>query len=241
MKQKLKILVVEDNHATALEYEIILQELDLFDTTLVSTIDQATRHCNKHKQDIIILDIGLQAHLDGIDFAKSIIKDDILIIFATVSNDTETYERAITVKPFAYLIKPFSLNSLKSLLISAHKQIIANNKSFSTAQSLSTTFFLKKGSVLHRIQLNELLAVQSDGNYCTIITINEELKLKKPLYQLKEKFTSGQIIQIHRSCLINLSNIDSINLTKNQVSIKEYHFPIGEKYKNELVKRLQKF
>ena len=71
----------------------------------------------KEKPNILLLDINLNAELDGIDLAHYVNANySIPIIYLTANNDLETIERCKTTLPSAFLAKPFRKSDLLSAI-----------------------------------------------------------------------------------------------------------------------------
>jgi len=80
--------------------------------------------------DIILMDIGLNGKLDGIETARQIRKNyDIPIVFLTAYSDEERIVKAAEVSPYGYLIKPCTgdeiLNTVKEILQIEDKAILS--------------------------------------------------------------------------------------------------------------------
>src|SRR5207342_1455996 len=82
--------------------------------------------------DILLLDIQLGGHKDGVDLAWEVKKNyDIPFIFLTANADAATVERVKQVAAQAYLVKPFRENDLFTSI-----ELCLHN--FSQAQNLKS-------------------------------------------------------------------------------------------------------
>ncbi|MEO8399589.1 MAG: response regulator, partial [Ignavibacteriaceae bacterium] len=105
---KAKILIVEDENITALDLKKNLQKKGGLDVYISSNGLDAIMKVEKEKPDIILMDIMLKGHLNGIDVADIITKRfNIPIIYLSAYTDDETVLNANATKPFAFLGKPF--------------------------------------------------------------------------------------------------------------------------------------
>ena len=65
--------------------------------------------------DLILMDIMLKGDMDGVEAAKEIRKlFDIPVIYLTAYSDDKVLERAKITEPYAYIVKPFKANDLRS-------------------------------------------------------------------------------------------------------------------------------
>ena len=111
----IKILIVEDETIVALDTQSTLIKLGYEVTDIVTTYEEALLSFSKNKPDIILMDIFLKNSLSGIDIAKKINENSkTAIIFMSAYCDDETLDKAAKIEPFAYLVKPFNRNDLKS-------------------------------------------------------------------------------------------------------------------------------
>src|ERR1700761_2961087 len=99
---KVKVGIVEDEMIIALGIINIVQELGYDTTGPANNYTQAMEMIAADKPDILLLDIQLSGHKDGIDVAAAVRKGyEIPIIFLTANADTATVERAKAVAPDA--------------------------------------------------------------------------------------------------------------------------------------------
>ena len=69
---------------------------------------------NETQPDLVLMDIGLEGEIDGIETAKELKSlHNVPVIFVTGSYDDDTIERAKQAEPVGYLIKPVDLQELK--------------------------------------------------------------------------------------------------------------------------------
>ncbi|MFZ4771866.1 MAG: PAS domain S-box protein, partial [Ferruginibacter sp.] len=75
--------------------------------------------------DIVVMDIVLAGELDGVETAGIIIRDfSIPVVYLTAHSDPLTFERVKKTNPHGYLIKPFEIGMLNSILeIAVHKSM----------------------------------------------------------------------------------------------------------------------
>ena len=116
MKDKLNILVVEDEAITAqcLKLEITSEGYN------VDTISNGSMAINIIKEkdiNLVIMDLHLSGDMDGINTMNKIrgIKD-IPVIFITGYNDQSVLDEVKQFNPIGVLIKPIIIEELKNIL-----------------------------------------------------------------------------------------------------------------------------
>ena len=83
--------------------------------------------------EIVLMDINIRGHVDGIETARRITEQfDCGIIFITGQSSKEVYERSFSIKPFGYLLKPIDLEQTRMIIeIGAYqRQLELENKSY---------------------------------------------------------------------------------------------------------------
>jgi CheY-like chemotaxis protein len=111
---KAKILVVEDEAIVAMDIANTLKKIGHEVTDAVPSGDQAITSVKANRPDVIMMDIGLQGAMDGIETAERIRSQfSIPVIFLTAYIDEKTLERAKVTAPCGYLTKPFEENDLR--------------------------------------------------------------------------------------------------------------------------------
>ena len=89
---------------------------------------------------------------------------------------------------------------------------------------------------LIKLKLNEILFIEAQGDYISIQTKNENYRVHTTLKKIAEKLPKDQFLQIHRSYLINFTQI--IDIEDNSVLIGKKVIPISRSNRPELMRRL---
>ena len=142
----IKILIVEDETIVALDTQSTLIKLGYEVTDIVTSYEEALLSFSKNKPDIILMDIFLKNSLSGIDIAKKINENsNTAIIFMSAYCDDETLDKAAKIEPFAYLVKPFNRNDLKSSMnIATYKLQKRSEKIDENGKIIVVSFKFKK-------------------------------------------------------------------------------------------------
>ena len=107
-------VIAEDDSIIKMVIEDLLENMGHKVVGLASNCKQTLEMLEVTKPDIVILDIGLDGELDGIDIAKAInARFKIPFIFVTGNSDIATVEKATKTNPMGYIVKPFDEISFK--------------------------------------------------------------------------------------------------------------------------------
>lgn len=104
-----KILVVEDEAIILLQLEEILHALGYTVAGLAASGEDAVEKARRLKPDLVLMDIVMPGRMNGIEAAKIITEElDIPVVFVTSYADDTIIEKAKSVKPYGYIVKPFN-------------------------------------------------------------------------------------------------------------------------------------
>ena len=120
-----KILIVEDHPATSILIRNLLQSLGYAVSAVVDSGKEAINEAKMTCPDLVLMDIGLEGDMDGIEAAEKITRCDIPVLYVTAYADDNTLERAKITEPYGFLLKPFNRNELRtSIEIAIYKHQI---------------------------------------------------------------------------------------------------------------------
>jgi PAS domain S-box-containing protein len=115
-----KVLIVEDERIVAVDIRRTLMSCGYTISGIASNAKEALEKFKQLRPDLVLMDILLGNKDDGIETAEKIIEiKDVPIIFLTAFADDETLERAKTINPFGYIIKPFEERELQAAMAMA--------------------------------------------------------------------------------------------------------------------------
>ena len=122
MQHVKRILVVEDEVMIAMCLEMELKHAGYEVCQRVAKGEDAVRIAQQDSPDCILMDIRLAGDIDGIEAAQQIqAQTDIPIIFMTGYPDRAVEERANTLNPLGFFIKPVRISTLQPLIDSIEK------------------------------------------------------------------------------------------------------------------------
>ncbi len=244
MEHPVKILVVEDEMIIAANISLQLTELGYEVTGIVSRGEEALRHLKNQKPDIVLMDIQLKGSIDGVETAIFMQEDyDIPIIYLTANADDIHFNRAKATHPYAFITKPFKkLDLQRAIELTVHQiqfNLPLKNKIPSKNQGsfiLSNCIFVRHNEKMVKVSIENILYIEAERNYCRIYTKTKEYLLVITLKDIDEKLPSKHFLRIHRSFVVNISQIDEV--ATSHVVIAKKAIPISKSLKEELLDRL---
>lgn len=133
MENKVRILVVDDDHSMLDMIGSALSSREKFDVTLVPDSEMALQYLSTDTFDAVISDINLPG-MDGLDLLSriNIIDSKLPVILITGFADVKTMQAAIKLGVFDFLRKPFSLSELQISVKQAvmKRQLMVQNEEY---------------------------------------------------------------------------------------------------------------
>lgn len=206
-----------------------LEKIGVFNDSL-----KALEFLNAQSVDVIFLDIQMP-QLTGLQLSK-IISKDIKVIFTTAYSDfaLEGFE----LNAVDYLLKPIAFErfyqAVSKLNTESKIEVSSNNDN-------SSDFIFVKTDGKNKFQklfLDEILYVESLQNYVCIHTIKQQIITHSSLKNVIESFPEKDFIQIHKSYVIALKQIESTDSFSVFINAKE--LPIGATFKDAFFERIDK-
>ncbi|MFB9108467.1 LytR/AlgR family response regulator transcription factor [Flavobacterium gyeonganense] len=229
---KLKCIIVDDEPPATrilksyVEKVSFLEEVGIFNDSL-----KALEFLNSNKVDVIFLDIQMP-QLTGLQISR-IISKDIKVIFTTAYPDfaLEGFELNAT----DYLLKPIAFERFYQ---AATKLIEEPKKESETINNSSDFIFVKTDgkNKFQKLLLEEILYVESLQNYVCIHTKKQQIITHSSLKNIIESLPERNFIQIHKSYVIALKQIESTDSFSVFINGKE--LPIGATFKDAFFYRI---
>lgn len=168
---------------------------------------------------LYLLDIELHASMDGLQLAQKIraLDPNGFIVFITTHDEyiSATFQQHLEV--LDYIIKDSGLpikESLKDILISAYKRYM------SRVPHQTNLLSFKSGNQIHIVNMDDILYIESiaDTHQTRIHTAQEQLAGFEPLKNMLDQL-NDQFFPCHRSYIVNLAHIASIDSKKRYVTL----------------------
>ncbi|RYZ31128.1 MAG: response regulator transcription factor [Chitinophagaceae bacterium] len=218
--EPLAINLLKDYLSKVPELELVKATTDVFDALKIAQNEEV---------DLIFLDIQMP-ELTGIQFMK-ILNGKTKIILTTAYEDyaLQGYEFDVV----DYLIKPFSL---ERFIVAVNKA--KNRKDSNTAETSTPVvdfIFVKSEYRMVRIELKDILVLESLRDYVAIHTTKEKILTLQSLRSFEEQLQSS-FVRVHKSYIVSINKIKAIE--KRQLIIGDTYIPIGETYHDAFWKKI---
>jgi len=182
--------------------------------------------------DIIFLDIQMP-ELTGVEFIKTL-KQKPAIIFTTAYSEyaLEGYQLDV----IDYLVKPFPLDRFLQAVNKAVDSIALKKKAELDKDEEASYILLHADHKIYKVQLAEIEYIEGLKEYVSYFTKNKRIIVLQSLKSIEETLPSNQFIRVHRSYIVPIAKIKTLD--GNQVQIGDKLIPIGRSYKEDVLKRV---
>lgn len=245
---KTSVLVVEDESIVAKDIQQSLIKLGYNVVGTASTGEKALALANELRPDIILMDIMLKGPMSGIDASAEIKKNlSIPVIFLTAYADESTLSKAKVTEPFGYIIKPFKEidlhTSIEMALYKHGKErdiVKERDLLYSIVENKDSKdyIFVKSNSRLIKLNTKEIYYIEALKDYVVINTLNSRYTIHSTMKEIEKKMPTADFIRVHRSFIIRIDKIATIDLPNLILENEKKVIPIGGSYKDDLVNRL---
>lgn len=192
---------------------------------------EAAEYLHHNKIDLIFLDIKMP-DISGIDFLQSIANPP-MVIFTTAYSEHAV--QSFELNAIDYLLKPFSLSRFLKACNKAQEQWELRQQN--NASSLPVAVFIKDGYGQQRVELNNILYAESNGNYMLfVLNDNKKITSRLTMAEAEALLPAAGFMRIHRSYIISKKQVSKIE--KNTVWIQETELPVGASYAGDVAKMI---
>lgn len=228
---KLNCIIIDDIYIARKGLANYVQRIS--DLNLVGSFNNvydAQNSLNSVHVDIIYLDIKM-SNMSGLDFIR-LFKPHQMIILTTAYSEFAV--EAFDLNVLDYLLKPITF---KRFLQSFKKACQRVEDRLNEKGNEEEFYFIKKANKIQRINIEDIHFIKAFSNYVKIYTQHESHIEYGRISDYLKKFEKYNFIIIHRSYIINVNKLISIEGKTCKVGV--YNIPYSLSRKSELLKHLK--
>ena len=184
--------------------------------------------------DVLFLDVEMPL-MSGLDLLSTLQKPPAVVL---ITSNPKYAVQAFDHQVVDYLVKPISyarfLTAARHALAAVEARQVAE---VPAAEAEST--FIKVDNKLVRVRFADVQYVEALGDYVHIVLDGQKLIVHSTMRGVEEKFPAHSFVRVHRSFIVNLSQVQAIE--DNAVIIGKKNIPIGQTYLRDVLQRLNKF
>lgn len=175
--------------------------------------------------DLLFLDIQMP-ELTGINMLKALHKKPMVILTTAYSEYAlESYDLDVV----DYLLKPITFERFLKAIEKVNQRVASVESPVTSGESIPSFVFVKDGTKLVKVFLDDILYVEGLKDYVTIHTTQQKIVSLQRLKTLEEQLPAEQFIRIHNSFIVSVNAISAIH--RGEVQIGNIRLPVSESYK----------
>ena len=248
-----KILIIEDDPSVR---ELIKDLLEANNYKVLSASDGTNGILigEKEKPNLIICDI-MMPKLSGFEVIESLKKNpelnSIPFIFLTAKTEMSDIREGMELGADDYITKPFRAVNLLKAIETRLKRFETIQKKMETAKSQSKKniyneddrLFITAANKPQFVKISDILCIKANSEYSDLFLLSgSKLLVRKLLKQWEEILPANVFLRIHRSSIININHIETMEKLSNRsytVTLKNFEekFIISQRYSSKLKTR----
>lgn len=197
---------------------------------------EAARFVSLNHVDIVFTDIQMPG-LNGIEFTRSMVNGPV-VIFTTAFEKYALEGFKLDVAD--YLLKPFTYEEFLTALHKAERMIRSVSKPGDEVLSNNEFLFLNSDYKIKRIDFRNIIYIEGLKEYVKVYVTHSDKPVisLSSLKILETKLPAGRFMRVHRSFIVNLEKIDTID--RSRIVFGKKYIPIGDQYKDRFQEFLDK-
>lgn len=201
-----------------------------------SSATEAMQVLQEEQVDLMFLDIEMP-ELTGIQFLN-ILKHQPLIIFTTAY--PEYALEGFNHNTVDYLLKPIPFDRFLKAVSKVQERMQGSIKTSDNSLHSGQTaqeqefLFVKADYKTIRVDFKDILWIEGLKDYIIIQTKDQKIITLLSMNKMMDKLPDTKFLRVHRSFIVSLQKIDSIEKSRIRIGAKEV--PIGEVYKDDFMK-----
>lgn len=192
---------------------------------------EAYNYLQEKHVDLLLLDIEMPG-MSGLELTKNLGAKRPVIIFTT--SKKEYAAEAFELNVADYLVKPIAPGRFLQAIEKARQIIDSSKEEMQWGED--EFLFIRDSSVVRRLRLEDILYAEAMGDYVKLHTVQKFFAVHASLRLLEERLPGARFIRIHRSYMVAVDKIDT--LQDGAVMVAGKSLPVADAYRKALNRRM---
>ncbi|WP_448520716.1 LytR/AlgR family response regulator transcription factor [Rhodoflexus sp.] len=228
----LKCVVIDDDEQSRKILEHFIGLTSFLDCTAVfSSGTAALSHLLRVPVDVMYVDIDMPG-LSGIELVKALPQPPVTIFTTSYTNFALD---AFELDAIDYLVKPIDFARFTKSAAKISERI---RSKVPAELPEGEDFFIKVNNKMVRLSASDIWFIEGLSDYVLIHTEQRQYVVDTTLKSIEDKLPDERFIRVHRSYIVNISRIESIE--DNQIIIKGKEIPISRTYQQDFFRKIRK-
>lgn len=219
-------LIVSSEDTTLQKLQGQLQQLGFEQILTIKKVSDALELAYSEKPDILLVNSHIEGRLDAKGVLQAVDGANIPVILLEGKASPLQQKNHVSLD---------YTNGVEATQKAIEKAISGHDR---TPTSGKDTFFIRTNNRYYRVKSSSIRWIESDGNYSIIQCADKKFILKMSLRKVLQELTCYNFIQIHKRFIVNADEIEYIDVSEAKVYLNDKEIPIGRRYKDELLGRL---
>ncbi len=211
----MKILLVDDEELALIRLERLLNEAGYSDIVTLNNPYEALKLLKEDRSiKVAFLDIKMP-HLNGLEFAYNILseREDLFIVFQTAYEEYAL--SAFKAGAIDYLLKPYDIEDVQRVMKRIEK--------FQQREKNKVKFLARLPTGEYKlIKVEDIFYVKAELKESLLRVRDSYLYYPLSISKIEEKLKNSDFFRVHRSYLINLTKVSSIERTHHSKLIFKF-------------------
>ncbi|TLV02250.1 LytR/AlgR family response regulator transcription factor [Dyadobacter luticola] len=181
--------------------------------------------------DLLLLDIEMEG-MTGIELVKSLGAKHPIIIFTT--SKKEYAAEAFELNVADYITKPVTTARFLQAIEKAREIYKSRKQEVKTSDD--SFIFIRDSNIVRRLKIDDILYAEAMGDYVKLYTTDKFYSVHSSLKEVENKLPETHFLRVHRSFIIQVSKIDTIE--GGTLIINRKMVPVADTYRATLNQRL---
>ena len=228
----MKVIIVDDDSVSRELLKICVDRTNGLNLVATCSNIRETMAVLKEERNIglILLDVEMP-EISGIDFLNTF-KDipQVIIISGKKDYAADAFDNNVT----DYIVKPLNYDRF---LRAINKARNAENN-FRVDSEDADFIFVRHKNRLQKVFINDIDYAEANADYVNLVAGDAKYVIHSSMKNIEARLPSKKFLRAHRSFIVNLTKIKTVEENTLYMSVKGLTLPIGRLYKEHLLQRL---
>src|SRR5665213_2726947 len=225
-------IIVDDNKIARTTLKQIASQInDLVVIGECSNAKDAYDFLLENPADLILLDIQMPG-MSGLELTKNLGKDGPVIIFTTATKEHAV--EAFELNVVDYIVKPVTPARFAQAIEKARD--VLSSKSEEVKMNTDEFIFIRDSNIIRRLKIDDILYAEAMGDYVKLHTAQKFYAIHSTLKAVEARLPASVFLRVHRSYIVALNKIDTIQDGSLMVNAKA--LPVADGYRAALQSRM---
>jgi DNA-binding LytR/AlgR family response regulator len=225
-------LIVDDNKiARTTMKQLATQVKDITIAGECASAMEAYNLLQEKDVDLVLLDIEMPG-MNGLELTKLLGNKRPVIIFTTAKK--EYAAEAFELNVADYIVKPVTPARFIQAIDKARVILQSNKEEFKL--NGDEFIFIRDSNIVRRLNLDDILFAEAMGDYVKLYTPQKFYAIHTTLKAVEERLPASKFIRVHRSYIVALTKIDTIQ--DGALVINGKPVPVADAYRAALNKKM---